>query len=209
MDEKIFIADDNNDYEDLYGGRSNIADDDDDGSARFDSPSLKMSLVRGQCGYPGSPLNGRVLHLLERYEQGMVVTYECDPGYFLLGPMTRTCQSNSTWSGRMPICGMLICFDLFEKLIQKKSNYLIDQSIRNLGLTSASEALNNYPPQLAVDGNFRTCFFSNRRKPRWWRVELPRQVMDDKNQSIISIALTLPPISMDKMFKIVFVVAQI
>lgn len=117
VDEKIFIADDNNDYEDLYGGRSNIADDDDDGSARFDSPSLKMSLVRGQCGYPGSPLNGRVLHLLERYEQGMVVTYECDPGYFLLGPMTRTCQSNSTWSGRMPICGMLICFDLFEKLI--------------------------------------------------------------------------------------------
>lgn len=69
-----------------------------------------------------------------------------------------------------------------------------DQSVKSLGLTSASEALLNYPPQLAVDGNFRTCFFSNRRKPRWWRVELPKQAM--QNQSIISVALTLPPIRM-------------
>nr|XP_046920510.1 uncharacterized protein LOC124500480 [Dermatophagoides farinae] len=138
-----------------------------------------MTLVRATCGYPGSPRNGRVLHLLERYEEGMVITFECDPGYFLLGPMTRTCQSNNTWSGRMPIC---------------------DQSIRNLGLTSASEALNNYPPQLAVDGNFRTCFFSNRRKPRWWRVELPKAAMD--NQSIISVALTLPPINAELYFSI-------
>lgn len=69
---------------------------------------------------------------------------------------------------------------------------ILDQSINILGQTAASEALNNYPPQLAVDGNFRTCFFSNRRKPRWWRVELPKQSM--QNQSIISVALTLPPI---------------
>ncbi|OTF82510.1 hypothetical protein BLA29_009603, partial [Euroglyphus maynei] len=146
----------------------------DEQSRNFESPSPTPTLIRATCGYPGSPRNGRVLHLLERYEEGMVITFECDPGYFLLGPMTRTCQSNSTWSGRMPIC---------------------DYSIRNLGLTSASEALNNYPPQLAVDGNFRTCFFSNRRKPRWWRVELPKSTMDN-NQSIISVALTLPPISM-------------
>lgn len=66
--------------------------------------------------------------------------------------------------------------------------------MKTLGLTSASEALLNYPPQLAADGNFRTCFFSNRRKPRWWRVELPKQTL--LNQSIISVALTLPPIRM-------------
>ncbi|KAI2803310.1 CUB and sushi domain-containing protein 1 [Blomia tropicalis] len=143
------------------------------------SPSSPSAEIRAVCGFPGSPKNGRVLHLLEKYEENMVVTFECDTGFYLLGTMTRTCQSNGTWSGDMPIC---------------------DQSINILGQTAASEALNNYPPQLAVDGNFRTCFFSNRRKPRWWRVELPKQSM--QNQSIISVALTLPPIHADLHFSI-------
>ncbi|UXI20853.1 uncharacterized protein NH340_JMT06796 [Sarcoptes scabiei] len=136
-------------------------------------------VFKATCGYPGSPRNGRVLNLLERYEEGMVVTFECDPEHFLLGPMTRTCLNNGTWSNQMPVC---------------------DQSVKNLGLTSASEALNNYPPQLAIDGNFRTCFFSNRRKPRWWRVELPSNSL--KNQSIVSVALTLPPINAELFFSI-------
>lgn len=105
--ENIFIADDDNNVDYNYGNQ---------GGTDFGSPSIvpspsSMTLVRATCGYPGSPRNGRVLHLLERYEEGMVITFECDPGYFLLGPMTRTCQSNNTWSGRMPICGM--CFIFF------------------------------------------------------------------------------------------------
>src|SRR5699024_3034738 len=72
--------------------------------------------------------------------------------------------------------------------------YCLDQSVKILGLTSASKALHNYPPQLSVDGNFRTCFFSNRLNPRCWRVELYKQSM--QIQSIISVALILPPISM-------------
>lgn len=63
--------------------------------------------------------------------------------------------------------------------------------MKSLGQASASEALNNYPASLAIDSNFQTCFFSNRRKPRWWRVELPPQ----QNHSILSVALTFPPIS--------------
>lgn len=127
----------------------------------------------------------------------MVVTFECDTGYYLLGSMTRTCLSNGTWSGHMPVCGKhyLHSQTLSDDL---KHCYFADQSVKTLGLTSASEALLNYPPQLAADGNFRTCFFSNRRKPRWWRVELPKQTL--LNQSIISVALTLPPIRMYSRF---------
>ena len=62
-------------------------------------------VMKATCGFPGSPKNGRVLHLLEKYEESMVITYECDIGYYLLGPMTRTCMPNGTWSGLMPVCG--------------------------------------------------------------------------------------------------------
>lgn len=154
-------------------------------------------VFKATCGYPGSPRNGRVLNLLERYEEGMVVTFECDPEHFLLGPMTRTCLNNGTWSNQMPVCGRCSTLIFYQKFLKIKTilgiDIIADQSVKNLGLTSASEALNNYPPQLAIDGNFRTCFFSNRRKPRWWRVELPSTSL--KNQSIVSVALTLPPIS--------------
>lgn len=67
--------------------------------------SRSSKQVRSSCGFPGSPKDGRVLHLLEKYEEGMVVTFECDPGYYLLGSMTRSCLSNGTWSGSMPVCG--------------------------------------------------------------------------------------------------------
>lgn len=76
----------------------------------FSSSALATSArssnqAKSSCGFPGSPKDGRVLHLLEKYEEGMVVTFECDTGYYLLGSMTRTCLSNGTWSGRMPVCG--------------------------------------------------------------------------------------------------------
>lgn len=132
--------------------------------------------------------------MLEKYEEGMVVTFECDVGFYLLGSMTRTCLSNGTWSGSMPVCGKHFIFTNSPSDVLNVDRHLADQSVKALGLTSASEALLNYPPQLAADGNFRTCFFSNRRKPRWWRVELPKQTL--LNQSIISVALTLPPIRM-------------
>lgn len=64
--------------------------------------------IKSTCGHPGSPKHGRVLNLLEKYKEGMVITYECDAGYFLLGPVMRTCQSNGTWSQHIPICGKSI-----------------------------------------------------------------------------------------------------
>ena len=33
-----------------------------------------------------------------------VASYLCDNGYYLDGPMNRTCESNATWSGDEPVC---------------------------------------------------------------------------------------------------------
>ena len=33
-----------------------------------------------------------------------VATYSCSIGFVLVGTATRTCQSNSTWSGEAPSC---------------------------------------------------------------------------------------------------------
>ena len=33
-----------------------------------------------------------------------VASYFCDSGYYIDGPMNRTCESNATWSGDEPVC---------------------------------------------------------------------------------------------------------
>jgi len=63
---------------------------------------------------------------------------------------------------------------------------LIDTTLSPIGYTSSSEALSLYPPDLAVDGNKRTCFYSNRRKPRWWRMDMGERT------TVISVAITVP-----------------
>ena len=40
---------------------------------------------------------------------GVICTFECDHGYSLVGPMERTCLSNSKWSGNLSSCETLHC----------------------------------------------------------------------------------------------------
>ena len=35
---------------------------------------------------------------------GDICTYTCNTGYKLIGSHTRTCQSNGSWSGSVPMC---------------------------------------------------------------------------------------------------------
>ena len=38
-----------------------------------------------------------------------VVQYQCEEGYLLVGDEYRECESNGTWSGRLPVCHMVHC----------------------------------------------------------------------------------------------------
>ena len=47
-------------------------------------------------------------------EQVTMITcnFSCDPGYLLVGPMQRTCQSNNSWTGINTSCNIMLCNEL-------------------------------------------------------------------------------------------------
>ena len=55
-----------------------------------------------ECPVLDDPANGMVTWT--SLTTGGVATYECDPGFELVGDEMRDCQSNSLWSGEAPIC---------------------------------------------------------------------------------------------------------
>ena len=64
---------------------------------------LCMNLfLTGGCPILGELANGMVTWT--SFTTGGVATYECDRGFVLVGQVTRTCQSDSEWSGVPPIC---------------------------------------------------------------------------------------------------------
>jgi len=59
------------------------------------------------CGDPGSPNNG--VRYGETFTYQSTVVLECDPGYKLVGDLTRTCQADGKWSGSQPTCQVTSC----------------------------------------------------------------------------------------------------
>ena len=60
----------------------------------------------------GPPANGRILF------DGLTVTYTCNPGYTLNGPMTRICRDDKTWSLTAPTCeGKLVVILIHSSVI--------------------------------------------------------------------------------------------
>lgn len=58
------------------------------------------------CGYPGSPSHAVVTFTPDHIRPGTVATYECEPGFELLGPSRRLCSTNGTWTpAGIPFCG--------------------------------------------------------------------------------------------------------
>ncbi|KAM5126204.1 fibulin-7-like [Mantella aurantiaca] len=67
---------------------------------------LRAQLQKGDgkdsCSPLKPPRHGRMLG--NKLKVGHEVHFLCDPGYRLLGPETRTCQDNQTWSGHTASC---------------------------------------------------------------------------------------------------------
>ncbi len=78
-----------------------------------------MCVYSGQCGFPGRPLNGKVLIVKnpevnetnwERYLEIPRVAYQCDTGLTVGDERTdhyRDCV-NGSWTGQVPQCGELL-----------------------------------------------------------------------------------------------------
>ncbi|XP_059839979.1 CUB and sushi domain-containing protein 3 [Hypanus sabinus] len=61
------------------------------------------------CGDPGVPANG--MRLGDDFTVGQNVTQMCQPGYTMdsQASMVRSCLSNGTWSGSVPLCKAVTC----------------------------------------------------------------------------------------------------
>ncbi len=57
-----------------------------------------------------SPANGVISYdtMFSTRPVGTVATYTCGTGYDIFGPRTRTCQSDTTWSGGDIVCQGII-----------------------------------------------------------------------------------------------------
>lgn len=55
-----------------------------------------------RCGYVSSPTNGKI-HIT-KVSYGGVATFQCDDGYDLIGPTSRTCGLDGKWSKTNPEC---------------------------------------------------------------------------------------------------------
>jgi len=76
---------------------------------------FSFSFLVSSCGYPGSPSHAVVTFTPENVRPGTVASYECEPGFELLGPSRRLCSSNGTWTpAGIPFCGKIkILYSLF------------------------------------------------------------------------------------------------
>ncbi|XP_046451387.1 uncharacterized protein LOC124199567 isoform X1 [Daphnia pulex] len=110
------------------------------------------------CGYPGSPSHAVVTFTPDNIRPGTVATYECEPGFELLGPSRRLCSTNGTWTpAGIPFCVLNVA----------AGKAPMQSSVAGGGV-----------PERAVDGstsNFftpETCSLTEVERAPWWYVNL-------------------------------------
>ena len=81
-------------------------------SWRYDSKQQISILILAAvilCPELSAPANGGVTLNTQTFGVGTTATYSCDPGYVLVGEITRTCEdthrgATGTWNGTEPLC---------------------------------------------------------------------------------------------------------
>ena len=80
-------------------------------------------IYTGACGYLPHPRYGRVF--VNTLVVGGRATYICSRGFRVVGPTTRTCLSDGSWSGSQPICNrMLISLTILYNDIKQENHYM-------------------------------------------------------------------------------------
>ncbi|XP_044143213.1 complement decay-accelerating factor-like [Bufo gargarizans] len=65
------------------------------------------------CGNPGAIDHGQMQS--ENFLFGSIVTYICNPGYFMVSKGNyRKCQADGNWSGKPPVCKESVCEQIWE-----------------------------------------------------------------------------------------------
>lgn len=78
------------------------------------------------CGAPQPIKYGNHKPQQEQYKPSSVIKYKCDDNYELHGKSTRTCRSDSTWTGPMPKCILVKCYS---PNVIEHGKFLMDNTI--------------------------------------------------------------------------------
>lgn len=68
----------------------------------YDFDRFSLSFIAVDCGTLTSPTNGSSFGSVTTFSN--VIKFSCDVGFNLVGPSSRTCLANKTWSGEIPVC---------------------------------------------------------------------------------------------------------
>ena len=75
------------------------------------------------------------------YEVGDEISFECSPGYALVGPRNRVCQSNGKWSEKAPKCQYVKCE---ESIILGQGESMKESNISAYGSTQVISCQEGY-----------------------------------------------------------------
>lgn len=68
---------------------------------------MRLQVTSVECDPPEDPVNGKAIYT--SYAYNSVVSYECSPGYTIVGAATRRCSADGKWTGQGPACREINC----------------------------------------------------------------------------------------------------
>uniref|UniRef100_A0A674EAS5 Seizure related 6 homolog like n=1 Tax=Salmo trutta TaxID=8032 RepID=A0A674EAS5_SALTR len=111
--------------------------------------------------------------------RGARITYQCDPGYDLVGRETLTCQLDLTWSTQPPFC---------EKIMYCSDPGHVEHSTRSLSdpklLVGTTIQYSCYPGFILQDGSTLTCYGREPGTPVWTS-KLPHCVSEESSLTFV------------------------
>ncbi|VDM57878.1 unnamed protein product, partial [Angiostrongylus costaricensis] len=83
--------------------------DDESGESSLDVIKYNRTCIPRSCPPVYSPENGKLLSTLKKFQYPVVVEFQCNFGYQMMGPDFIQCLSDGSWNGTAPFCLPATC----------------------------------------------------------------------------------------------------
>ncbi|KJH47373.1 sushi domain protein [Dictyocaulus viviparus] len=133
--------------------------DDETGEHPLDVVKYNRTCIPRSCPLIHSPENGKLLSILEEFHYPVVVQFQCDFGYQMIGPGFIQCLSDGSWNGTTPLCLPATCQGLKNNtavgLFVSPGNNTIAYG-HNVSIVCTQQ---NRPARVSPLASFRECLF--------------------------------------------------
>ncbi|VDL65634.1 unnamed protein product [Nippostrongylus brasiliensis] len=129
------------------------------GEHPLDVIKFNKTCIPRSCPPVHSPDNGKLLSTSKKFNYPMVVQFQCDFGYQMMGPDFIQCLSDGTWNGTIPFCLPATCQGLKNNsavgLFVSPENSTIAYG-QNVSIVCTQQ---NRPARVSPLASFRECVF--------------------------------------------------